>query len=124
MVFKKMMGARIRRFAKQCSGSFHPQHLVLLCKSLTSLGIRSPIIDYVMKMQILNSSTFSPSQTRETSVFLYTARFPFGTMASADFSDNQLVITEISLGKVNALQSNPARSTYLSFWCSLGFTMM
>jgi len=34
------------------------------------------------------------------------------------------VVDETSLGKVNVLPSNPAESTCLSFWYSLGFAMI
>jgi len=36
--------------------------------------------------EICNALKFSPSLSRETSVFLYTALFPTSTMTSADFS--------------------------------------
>ena len=73
---------------------------------------------------IWNISMFDTSLTCETSVVSKTARKLLTTMISADFWSCPHVDDQISLGKINVLQSNPAESTTLSSWCSLGFVVM
>ena len=74
-------------------------------------------------IELQTNMTFSPSQICETSAFI-AAHYPLVLWLLLTSCLNQPVVDKISAGKVNILQPNPAESTCLSFWYSLGFTMM